>query len=160
MSNFPILSLVVFLPVAGAGVLLFLRDDSALRWTALGFAVVDFGLTTVLMFVFDTTTYEMQFRETAAWVPALGISYSLGVDGISLLFVFLTALLGWISIVASWEAIDSKVKEFMISLLVMQSLMLGVFCALDGPCVRRRRLPAHDTAAVDLRYDHLCHAVP
>ena len=126
MSNFPILSLIVFLPVAGAGVLLFLRDDAVLRWTALGFAIVDFGLTIPLMFVFDTTTYEMQFRETAAWVPSLGISYSLGVDGISLLFVFLTALLGWISIVASWEAIATRVKEFMISLLVMQSLMSKV----------------------------------
>ncbi len=131
MSNFPILSLIVFLPVAGAGVLLFVRGDAALRWTALGFAVADFLLVIPLLFVFDTTTYEMQFRETAAWVPALGISYSLGVDGISLLFVFLTALLGWISIVASWEAIATKVKEFMISLLIMQSLMLGVFCALD-----------------------------
>ncbi len=131
MTEIPILSLIVFLPAAGAGVLLFLRDDAAVRWTALAFAIADFVLTIPLLMTFDTTTYAMQFRETAAWVPALGISYSLGVDGISVLFVFLTALLGWICVVASWEAIASKVKEFMISLLVMQSLMLGVFCALD-----------------------------
>ncbi len=131
MMEIPILSLVVFLPAVGAGVLLFVRGDAAVRWTALGFAVADSLLTIPLLLAFDTTTYAMQFRETVAWVPALGISYSLGVDGISVLFVFLTAFLGWICVVASWQAIDSKVKEFMISLLVMQSLMLGVFCALD-----------------------------
>ncbi len=131
MTDIPILSLIVFLPAAGAGVLLFMRDDRTVRRTALAFAVVDFALTIPLMVAFDTTTYAMQFTETVPWVPALGITYSLGVDGISLLFIFLTALLGWICVVVSWEAIDTKVKEFMISLLVMQSLMLGVFAAMD-----------------------------
>ena len=131
MTDIPILSLIVFLPAAGAGVLLFMRDDRAVRRTALAFAVVDFALTIPLMAAFDTTTYAMQFTETVPWVPSLGITYSLGVDGISLLFIFLTALLGWICVVASWEAIDTKVKEFMICLLVMQSLMLGVFSAMD-----------------------------
>ncbi len=107
MTEIPILSLVVFLPAVGAGVLLFVRGDAAVRWTALAFAVADFVLTIPLLLAFDTTTYAMQFRETVAWVPALGISYSLGVDGISVLFVFLTALLGWICVVASWQAIDS-----------------------------------------------------
>ena len=131
MTEIPILSLIVFLPAAGAGVLLFMRDDRTVRRTALAFAVVDFALTIPLMAAFDTTTYAMQFTETVPWVPSLGITYSLGVDGISLLFIFLPALLGWICVVASWEAIDTKVKEFMISLLVMQSLMLGVFSAMD-----------------------------
>ncbi|MFQ5534418.1 MAG: NADH-quinone oxidoreductase subunit M [Sphingomonadales bacterium] len=131
MSDIPILSLIVFLPALGAGVLLFLRDDGAVRWAALLFTVADFLLTIPLLLAFDTTTHAMQFRETVPWVPALGISYALGVDGISVLFVFLTALLGWICVVASWRAIAVKVKEFMISLLMMQCLMLGVFCALD-----------------------------
>ena len=131
MTDIPILSLIVFLPAAGAGVLLFMRDDRTVRRTALAFTVVDFALTIPLMAAFDTTTYAMQFTETVPWVPSLGITYSLGVDGISLLFIFLTALLGWICVVASWEAINTKVKEFMISLLVMQSLMLGVFSAMD-----------------------------
>ena len=131
MTDIPILSLIVFLPAAGAGVLLFMRDDTAVRWTALAFAIVDFALTIPLVAAFDTTTYAMQFTETVPWVPALGIMYSLGVDGISLLFIFLTALLGWICVVVSWEAIDTRVKEFMICLLVMQSLMLGVFSAMD-----------------------------
>ena len=131
MTDIPILSLIIFLPAAGAGVLLFVRDDMAARWTALAFAAVDFALIIPLMFAFDTTTHAMQFTESVAWVPSLGISYSLGVDGISLLFIFLTALLGWICVVVSWEAITVKVKEFMICLLVMQSLMLGVFAAMD-----------------------------
>ena len=131
MTHIPILSLIVFLPAAGALVLLFLRNDATVRWIALTVTVADFVLTIPLLFAFDTTTHVMQFRETLDWVPSLGISYTLGVDGISVLFVFLTGLLGWISVVASWEAIASKIKEFMMSLLIMQSLMLGVFCALD-----------------------------
>src|SRR4051794_24530151 len=128
---FPFLSLIVFMPAAGAAVLMFLRNDDAVRWTALAVAVLDFALCIAMLAGFDTTTHEMQFTETRPWVPALGITYALGIDGISALFVFLTALLGWVCVLASWVAIDRKVKEFMVSLLAMQTLMLGVFCALD-----------------------------
>jgi NADH-quinone oxidoreductase subunit M len=127
----PVLSLIVFLPAAGALAILFLRDDAWVKWTALIVTLAAFTLTVLLLVGFDTTTPAIQFRETHAWIPALGITYALGVDGISALFVFLTALLGWICVLASWAAIDRKVKEFMVSLLVMQSLMLGVFAALD-----------------------------
>ncbi|WP_431323751.1 NADH-quinone oxidoreductase subunit M [Rhizobium sp. YTU87027] len=127
----PLLSLIVFAPAAGAAVLMFLRSDDAIRWTALGTTVLDLALCIAMLASFDTTTHVMQFTETHPWVPALGIDYMLGVDGISVLFVFLTALLGLICVLASWVAIDRKVKEFMVSLLVMQALMLGVFCALD-----------------------------
>ncbi|MGH0356756.1 NADH-quinone oxidoreductase subunit M [Sinorhizobium meliloti] len=129
--SIPLLSLIVFVPVAGAAVLMFMRSDDAVRWTALGFGIVDLALCVVMLAGFDTTTHEMQFTEGRPWVPALGITYALGVDGISALFLFLTALLSLISVLASWVAIDRKVKEFMVSLLVMQALMLGVFCALD-----------------------------
>lgn len=128
---FPLLSLIVFLPAAGAAALMFLRNDDAARWTALGVTVLDFALCIAMLAGFDTMTHEMQFTERRSWIPVLGISYALGVDGISALFVVLTALLGWICVLASWVAIDRKVKEFMVSLLVMQALMLGVFCALD-----------------------------
>ena len=131
MTDLPILSMIVLLPAAGAVGLLFVRDATTVRWTALAVTVVDFALTLPLLAHFDTSTHAMQFREFHEWVPALGISYSLGVDGISVLFVFLTALLGWICVLASWQAIEVRVKEFMISLLAMQALMLGVFCALD-----------------------------
>ncbi|MGK9262234.1 NADH-quinone oxidoreductase subunit M [Sinorhizobium meliloti] len=129
--SIPLLSLIVFLPVAGAAVVVFMRSDDAVRWTALGFGIVDLALCIVMLAGFDTTTHEMQFTESRPWVPALGITYALGVDGISALFLFLTALLSLISVLASWVAVDRKVKEFMVSLLIMQALMLGVFCALD-----------------------------
>ena len=131
MPEFPLLSLIIFLPVAAVPLLLSLRGAAAVRWAALGVTLADFGLAIWLLGAFDASTHAMQFRESVAWVPALGISYALGVDGISVLFVFLTALLGWICVLASWVAIDTKVKTFMITLLVMQTLMLGVFCALD-----------------------------
>ncbi len=127
----PLLSLIVFTPAAGAAVLLLLRSDDAVRWTALGIAVLDLALCIVMLASFDTTTHAMQLTERHSWVPALGISYALGVDGISALFVFLSALLGAICVLASWTAIDRRVKAFMVSLLAMQALMLGVFCALD-----------------------------
>ncbi len=129
--GFPLLSFIVFTPAAGAAVLMFLRGDDAVRWTALCVTVLDLVFSIAMLAGFDTTSHAMQFTETRPWVPALGITYALGIDGISVLFVFLTALLGWICVLASWVAIDRKVKEFMISLLVMQTLMLGVFCALD-----------------------------
>ncbi|PTM96246.1 NADH-quinone oxidoreductase subunit M [Mycoplana dimorpha] len=127
----PLLSLIVFTPAVGAALLLLLRGDGAVRWTALGVTILDLALCIAMLAGFDTTTHAMQFVERHRWVPALGITFSLGVDGISALFVFLTALLGTVCVLASWAAIDRRVKAFMVSLLVMQALMLGVFCALD-----------------------------
>jgi len=128
---FPLLSLIVFVPAAGAAVVMFLRSDDLVRWAALAVTLLDLALTIAMLAGFDTGTSGMQFVERRPWVPALGITFALGVDGISALFVFLTALLGWISVLASWIAIDRKVKQFTISLLAMQTLMLGVFSALD-----------------------------
>lgn len=127
----PLLSLIVLVPAAGAVVLMFLRSDDAVRWTALGVTLLDLLLCIAMLAGFDTTTHAMQFAEKYPWVPALGITFALGVDGISALFVFLSALLGAVCVLASWVAIESRVKAFMVSLLAMQALMLGVFCALD-----------------------------
>ncbi|MDF1632754.1 NuoM family protein [Mycoplana sp. MJR14] len=127
----PLLSLIVLVPAAGAVVLMVLRSDGAVRWTALAVTLLDLALCIAMLSGFDTTTHAMQFAERYPWVPALGIAFALGVDGISALFVFLTALLGTVCVLASWVAIESRVKAFMVSLLAMQALMLGVFCALD-----------------------------
>ncbi|USJ27551.1 complex I subunit 4 family protein [Ensifer adhaerens] len=128
---FPLLSLIVFVPVAGAAVVMLLRSDETVRWAALGFTLLDVALAIAMLSGFNTGSSEMQFVEKHPWVPALGITFALGVDGISALFVFLTALLGSVSVLASWVAIDRKVKQFMVCLLAMQTLMLGVFTALD-----------------------------
>lgn len=131
LNNYPILTLVTFLPLAGAAVLLFMKNETNIRWTALLFTVVDFIVSLPLVCYFNTATHKMQFVERYSWIPSWNISYYMGIDGISVLFVFLTALLGWICILASWKAIEKKVKEFMIVILVMQTAMIGVFCALD-----------------------------
>ena len=127
----PILSIVTFLPLLGALVLLFIKNNSAARWIALVFTVVDFLIAIPIVLSFDSTTHNMQFVEHYNWIPSWNITYFMGIDGISVLFIFLSSLLGWICVLASWRSIEHKVKEFMMALLVMQTAMIGVFCALD-----------------------------
>ena len=129
--NNHLLSIIIFLPLVGAAALLFMKNERLIRWWTLAFMVADFMLTTCLVLKFDSTTHKMQFVERYSWIERFNIDYYLGVDGISVLFVFLTGLVGWICVLASWTAIEKRVKEFMIALLVMQTAMLGVFCALD-----------------------------
>ena len=129
--EFPILSLIVFLPMTGAFLLLWVQSDLQIKRLALLVTSLDLLLAIKLLVHFDPTTHLMQFGEKVEWIPALGIHYTLGVDGISVLFVFLSAFLGWICILASWRAIEQNVKGFMLSLLLMQTMMLGVFCAMD-----------------------------
>jgi len=131
MTGLPILSLLIFLPAAAAVIVPALRGDNAARWFTLLALLADFLIAAWLLIAFDPSTADMQFRETRSWVPSLGIGYKLGIDGVSVWFVFLTALLGWICVLASWTSITHRVKEFMISLLAIQSMMIGVFCALD-----------------------------
>ncbi|MEK6713731.1 MAG: NADH-quinone oxidoreductase subunit M, partial [Nitrospirota bacterium] len=127
----PILSIVTFLPLLGAVILIFIKNNTAARWIALVFTVVDFLVAIPIMLNFDRTTPNMQFVEHYDWIPSWNITYYMGIDGISVLFIFLSALLGWICVLASWRSIEHKVKEFMMALLVMQTAMIGVFCALD-----------------------------
>jgi len=129
--NNHILSAIIFLPLAGAFILLFLRNETTIRYFTLIVMVFDFALAIPLICTFDRTVRGMQFVERYEWIPSLGARYYLGIDGISVLFVFLTTLIGWICVLASWRAIEKKVKEFMIALLFIQSAMLGVFSALD-----------------------------
>jgi len=123
--------MIVFLPLSGAIALLFIRNANQIKWLSLLICALDLLLTILLIHNFNPNSYDMQFRETHQWIPSLNIRYSLGVDGISILFVLLTALAGWVSVLASWRAIDYRLKEFMIAILVIQTTMLGVFCALD-----------------------------
>lgn len=129
--NLPILSLLIALPLVGALSLVFTSSPVTVRWLSLCFVTLDLLLATLLFWLFDSDSHQFQFREAVTWVPALNIYYKLGIDGFSILFVFLTALVGWVCVVASWRAIQQRVKQFMACLLVMQALMLGVFCALD-----------------------------
>ncbi|GAB3530572.1 NADH-quinone oxidoreductase subunit M [Photobacterium alginatilyticum] len=135
LMNLPLLSLLIALPLAGAMLLVTLPGTIIgpilTRWLALVFATGELLLAVLLLWSFDSSSHQMQFLESHTWISALNIHYTLGVDGFSILFIFLTALVGWVCVVASWRAIQHRVRQFMASLLVMQALMLGVFCALD-----------------------------
>lgn len=131
----PLLSIVTFLPLVGAAFIFFVRGQEELvakqaRSVALWTTVITFAVSLLIWINFDNSTANFQFVEKAAWVGA-GINYHMGVDGISMLFVILTTFLMPFCILASWEAIEHRVKEYMIAFLVMETLMVGVFCALD-----------------------------
>lgn len=130
MSHFPWLTAIIFLPLAGAALLFFVKEQQA-RWLALGVTVADFLLSLPLWFGFDATTAQMQFTERTAWITSPPINYALGLDGISLLMVLLTTFLTPFCVGVSWRAIESRVRLFMASLLIMETAMLGVFAALD-----------------------------
>src|SRR6266404_6025097 len=136
MSDWPILSLVTFLPIAGSVMVLFLRGESEAvarnaRYLALWTSLITFLLSLALWFRFDRSSADFQFVEQAAWIPVFGIRYHMGVDGISMMFVLLSTLLTPICILASWQAIRTRVKEYMVAFLVLETFMVGTFCALD-----------------------------
>ncbi|MBK18979.1 MAG: NADH-quinone oxidoreductase subunit M [Rhodospirillaceae bacterium] len=137
MSDFPVLSLVTFLPLVGAiAILIIPNRDEALaarnaRWTALWTSLFTFFLSLVLYTGFDRKSAAFQFVEKSTWIESFGINYHMGVDGISVLFVLLSTLLTPICVLASWDAIKTRVKEYMIAFLVLETLMVGMFCALD-----------------------------
>jgi NADH-quinone oxidoreductase subunit M len=134
-AGFPILSLLTFLPLAGAAFILFLRGEdhvvaSNARWTALWTSLIVLVLSLVLWVQFDKASADYQFTEQLSWLPEFGIGYAMGVDGISVLFVLLSTLLTPLCILASWE-VKTRVREYMIAFLVLETMMVGMFCALD-----------------------------
>ncbi len=130
--NFPILSLITFLPLAGAIIIIFfLSKDGLIKWFANIVAFADMALSFVLIPYFESGTLTMQFSERYKWIPQLGVEYLVGIDGISYLLLLLTTILGFIAILSSWSAITTRVKEYYIFMLILQTGMMGVFVALD-----------------------------
>ncbi|MEY4845359.1 MAG: hypothetical protein RL312_1640, partial [Pseudomonadota bacterium] len=134
--GFPLLSLLTFLPLAGVAIILAVRGDEATvasnaRWTALWTSLITFMLSLVLWFRFDKNEAEFQFVERLDWLADFGVTYHMGVDGISVLFVLLSTLLTPICILSSWEAVQNRVREYMIAFLILETMMVGMFCALD-----------------------------
>jgi len=134
--RFPILTSLVFLPVAGAILLLFVRGDEEqsapiVRKIALIVSLLVFGETLLLWSRFNAASADFQFVERHAWIPAFGIDYHIGVDGISLLLLVLTGFLTPLALLSSWESIHKKTKAFCIFLLLLESAMMGVFVSLD-----------------------------
>ncbi len=135
-AGFPLLSLLTWLPLLGVGFLMCIRGDDAVlasnaRWAALWTSLVVFGFSLILWVKFDPAQAGYQFVESVDWMPGFGVGYRMGVDGISVLFVLLSTALTPICILASWEAVQSRVREYMIAFLVLETMMIGTFCATD-----------------------------
>ena len=129
-----LLSVILFTPLAGAVVLLFVnrRQDDTIRWIANAFGLAGFVVSIPLWFRFQPFGDPWQFVERADWIPSIGAMYFLGVDGFSALLVLLTTLVGAIGILSSWTAITERVKEYYIFLLLLQTGLIGAFVSLDA----------------------------
>lgn len=130
-EGIPLLSLLIFLPLAGGAVLLFIRGAQFARVWALGVTTLTALATIPLLFGFDASSARFQFAELHAWIPRFQIHYVLGVDGISILLVALTTFIMPFCVLASWKYIQHRVTPFMFCLLIMEASMVGVFVALD-----------------------------
>jgi len=135
MTTWPILSVVTFLPVVGALLIYISRgDDEAAqrnsRWIALWTTLITFAVSLILVWRFDPAQPDFQFVEKASWL-ATGITYHMGVDGISLPFVILTTAVLPFCILASWKSVKLRVREYMMAFLLLETLMIGTFSALD-----------------------------
>jgi NADH-quinone oxidoreductase subunit M len=132
MQNWPLLSLLIWLPIAGGAVVLALGEARRARIAALFFSLLTLFLCIPLYQGFDTSSPEMQFVERHLWIEAFNIHYHLGIDGIALPLIVLTALMTVLVVVAGWEVIEKRVAQYMAAFLVMEGLMIGVFEALDA----------------------------
>lgn len=129
--DYPILTITTFLPLAGVFIILLLKKEGLIRIVALVTTITTQIVSLPIYQHFNKTTYKMQFVENRQWIPTWNINYIVGVDGISVLFIFLTTILSILCVLVSWKAISDKVKEFHIALLVMETTMIGVFISLD-----------------------------
>lgn len=131
--NFSILSFITYLPLIGCLALLFIDkgNHKAIRQTAFSIAIATMVLSFFLLLGFNPSDINMQFAEQASWIPSMGVEYLLGIDGISLLLILLTTIITPIAILSSYTAIHERIKEYYLSLLFLETAMLGVFMALD-----------------------------
>jgi NADH-quinone oxidoreductase subunit M len=135
-SGFPLLTLLTFLPLLGAfGVMVLPWREPcvarAARWLALSVSLIVFGLSLFLFVGFDRANPGFQFQEQHRWLAPLPIAYRMGVDGISVLFVLLSTALTPLCLLASWNSVRERVRDYMVAFLVLETLMVGMFCALD-----------------------------
>ena len=133
-SNWPILSLLIWLPIFGGLIVIAAGDQrpALARLLALAVSALTFILSIFLFTSFDTTTASMQFTELQPWIETFDIYYFLGVDGFSVPLILLTTFFGVLVVIAGWEVIQEKVHQYMAAFLIMEGLMVGVFSALDA----------------------------
>ncbi|MDE3242433.1 MAG: NADH-quinone oxidoreductase subunit M [Nitrospirota bacterium] len=129
--GFPILSLILFLPLLGAILIALLKEEDLIKNAAMGVSLLELVLAVIVLLRFVPESAAMQFSERVAWIPPLGISYHLGLDGISVLFVGLTAFLTVLVVLYSWDTVRHQIKLYFVTLLALETTMMGIFVALD-----------------------------
>ena len=129
--GFPILTFIVFLPLMTALCIAFLKEETEMRIFAASATLIVFLLSALVFVFFEPETAKIQFAENLTWIPLIGASFHLGVDGISLLMVTLTTLLSFLVILFSWKGIEHSLKQYLICLLVLETTLLGVFVSID-----------------------------
>jgi len=132
MLDMPILSLMIFLPLAAVLLILLTKSDRAARGISLGVTTIVLGLACVMMYGFNDATADFQFVEKFLWLPYFGLTYHVGVDGISVFFVLLSALLTPMCLLASFQSVHNRLREYLIAFLVLETFMIGTFAALDS----------------------------
>src|SRR6476661_3140596 len=132
-DSVPLLTLLVVLPLAGLLVIALVdsRREALIRTLAVAVSGLVFAVTLFMWWRFDGASASFQFTERHAWIPAFGIDYSLGIDGISLFLVVLTGFLTPLALLSSWESVHDRVKAFSMCILALESAMIGVFVSLD-----------------------------
>ncbi|MBI4474274.1 MAG: NADH-quinone oxidoreductase subunit M [Acidobacteria bacterium] len=131
MSAYPVLTAITFLPLVGAAFILLSGKEGAARWIAFVTTVATLLVSMPLYFQFDKSSSALQFVESAEWIPSWNVTYGMGVDGISLPFIFLASLLSLLCVTVSWTAVGTRVREFYASLLVAETAMIGLFAATN-----------------------------
>ena len=131
--NMPILTFLIFLPILGTIIISMISEKrkGVIRSTTFGVTAINFIASLSLLFGFDSSTHEMQFVEKVRWIPDIGVTYFLGIDGLSLLLLLLTTFIAMIAVLCSWSAINDRVKGYMACMLIMETGMIGVFVSLD-----------------------------
>ena len=133
-NSLPILSILIWLPIIGGLLVLTAKNISltTVRWLSLLIAIATFIVSLVLLKGFDNSQYAMQFYEQVPWINTFNIYYALGVDGIATPLVLLTTVITVVVIIAGWEVSKERIAEYFAAFLILEGLMIGVFCALDA----------------------------
>jgi len=132
VSNWPLLSVLIWLPIIGGALILALRNATAARWAALAVALLTFAFSLPLLGGYDTSNDALQFIEQHAWIPAYDIGYNLGVDGIAIALILLTTLVTVLSLVGAWSAIEKRVNQYVAAFLILEGVTVGMFAATDA----------------------------
>lgn len=132
MSNWPLLSVLIWLPTIGGALILALRNAQAARWASLLVAVLTLLISLPLLSGYDTGNDALQFVEQHAWIPAYSIGYDLGVDGIAIALIVLTTLVTVLALVGAWGVIDKRVNQYVAAFLILEGVTVGIFAATDA----------------------------